>query len=216
VASLRRMSYIASQAAAQRRRSSFVMGERMKAAVSLLFSSLSGWDQSRKLFLGYSPIAAAEVVVRTDASTDFGAGGFAWPSFDGFIHRWSAADRTSALASSTCNERESTMFFELRAIRLALDVFGPSLRGKRVQFESDSQCGIQALQTTFSHRPLCQNIIQEIISICVSLHIFPRWEHISACFNKIADCLSHNRLSQAQEHCATEFQAMVSVVSCQQ
>jgi hypothetical protein len=41
--------------------------------------------------------------------------------------------------------------------------------------------------------------------LCVSLHITPRWEHISACFNNIADSLSHDRLSQARSFCSLEF-----------
>jgi hypothetical protein len=186
--------------------------------VFLLYASLSGWDQERRLFLGYSPIALAEFVVRTDASTEFGAGGWVYPSFEGFIVivGWSAGDRAASLASSSLNLRESTTFFELRAIQLSLARFGTLMKGKRVQFESDSQPGVQALQKTFSIRPLCQDIIQDIISTCVSLHIYPRWEHISACFNEIADCLSHNRLSQAQVCCTKEFSTSISTTSSRQ
>jgi ribonuclease HI len=217
VACLRKRAYNAAKARCPTlRRASFVLDTQAAAAVSLLFFSLSEWDQKRSLFLGFSPVALAEVVVRTDASTDFGAGGFMWPSFDGFIHRWSADDRETSLLSSEENVRESTMYFELRAIRIALDVFGGALRGKRVQFETDSECAVQCLQKCYSGRPRCQSIIRDIIAICVSLRISPRWEHISACFNDIADCLSHDRLCQAQAHCESELGAQLRVTSCPQ
>jgi hypothetical protein len=215
IASLRKAAHCSARCPSLRN-APFVLNVQATAAVSLLFFSLSGWDQKRSLFLGFSPVALAEIVVRTDASTDFGAGGFMWPSFDGFIHGWSAGDRESSLLSSDEHVRESTMYFELRAIRIALDVFGGVLRGRRVQFESDSECAIQCLQKCYSGRPRCQSIIRDIIAICVSLRISPRWEHISACFNDIADCLSHDRLFQAQAHCESEFGAQLRVTSCPQ
>ncbi len=195
---------------------SLVLSTEATSAVSLLLATLSTWDRKRVLFLGYTPMSLAEVVVRTDASTEFGAGGFAWPSFSGFIHRWTSAERVTSRRSSEACERESTTYFELRAIQIMLAVFGQKWKGLRVQFESDSQTSVQALRKCFSDRPRCQKVIRDIIVMCVSLHIIPRWEHISACFNPIADSLSHNRLCQAQAHCVAEFGEALVLRYCRQ
>jgi hypothetical protein len=90
----------------------------------------------------FSPAASWEVLIKVDASTDFGAGGVCIPSFANLIHEWSPTERYDALHH--CDEpiRESTCFFELQAIYLMLLNSTPLLVGKRVPIECDNKASI--------------------------------------------------------------------------
>ena len=182
--------------------SRFVLFDALRmAAVDSLFRFFQKWDGSAPVHLGFSPVSDWEVLFRTDASTDDGAGGFALPSFDAFMHAWTEADRQAAGRVS----RESTMFLELRAVQLILLICGRRCRGKRVQFEIDSEPAVRALSKCFSPEPGCMELISDIILTCATLHIYPRWEHIGGVFNVVADSLSHLRFSQAASACKAEL-----------
>ena len=151
-------------------------------------------------------MAQWEFLLRVDASTDFGAGGFCLPSATCFIHAWSADERARALAHSSTPIRESTTFFELQGILLALTHFAPQLRGKRVQIECDNEGAIRDLVTCFSGKTLCMEVIAQIRDLCAAFFITTRFEHILASFNCIADSLSHDLFSQAYALCQQELQ----------
>ncbi len=146
-----------------------------------------------------------EVLIRVDASTDFGTGGFCFPSRNCIIHKWSADERARALAHSATPLRESTTFFELQGIFLLLNFFAPHLRGKRVQVECDNEAAVRDLVSCFSGKPLCMGVIAQIRDLCASFSITMRIEHILAQFNCIADFLSHDLFSQASTACKMEL-----------
>jgi hypothetical protein len=176
-----------------RRRESLLLPAESVAAVELLYLFYISWNRDCPISMGFTPVSSWQSLVRTDASTLFGAGGFVFPRREAFIRAWSDADRFAALRTY----RESTTFFELRAILLALEFFGPSLRGERVQFECDSEPAVFALRKCYSTDPGCADLIRSICLLCTSFHITPRWEHILGTFNSVADSLSHNRFAQA-------------------
>jgi hypothetical protein len=188
-----------------------VLGKEATAAVSLLLDFYQSWDRSSPIALGFTPISPWGALIRTDASTEFGAGGFSFPSRIAFIHRWSTSERAAALR----HVRESTTFLELQAILLSLHLFGSKLRGLRVQFECDSEPAVRALLKCFSPEPGCNDTIREICLFCTSYHITPRWEHILSSFNSVADALSHNLFSQAQSLLDEEVGGNLSLVPSQ-
>jgi hypothetical protein len=178
---------------------------RCKSAVIDLAIFFAGWNRTCPLFAGFSPTFSWEVLIKVDASTDFGSGGFCLPHFNSWIHEWSPDERARALAHKEQPIRESTTFFELLGILLALLEFAPLLQGKRVQIECDNEAAIRDLVCCFSGKPQCMSIIAEIRNMCAAHFIIPRFEHILSCFNNIADRLSHDDFLQANALCQEEF-----------
>jgi hypothetical protein len=178
---------------------------RCKSAVIDLAIFFAGWNRTCPLFAGFSPTFSWEVLIKVDASTDFGSGGFCLPHFNSWIHEWSPDERARALAHKEQPIRESTTFFELLGILLALLEFAPLLQGKRVQIECDNEAAIRDLVCCFSGKPQCMSIIAEIRNVCAAHFIIPRFEHILSCFNNIADRLSHDDFLQANALCQEEF-----------
>jgi hypothetical protein len=181
------------------------LDERSKKAVIDLASFFLTWDRTSFLFAGFSPVYPWEILIKVDASTDFGMGGFCFPSFECLVHMWSPSERALALAHSATPIRESTTFFELLGILRILTHFADACRGKRVQIECDNEGAVRDLVCCFSGRPLCLNLITEIRNVCANFSIIPRFEHILSRFNLIADRLSHDDFSQADVLCNAEF-----------
>ena len=184
---------------------------RSKSAVMYLADFFATWSKSCPLFAGFSPAASWEVLIKVDASTDFGTGGFCLPSFANIIHEWLPEERALALAHKDQPIRESTTFFELLGIRWMLSHFALTLRGKRVQIECDNEAAIRDLVCCFSGKPRCMQLIADIRDICAENAITPRFEHILAQFNNIADRLSHNDFPQASALCLKEFNTPLPV-----
>ena len=182
------------------------LDDRCKFAVIDLAKFFASWSRTCPLFAGFSPTSLWEVLIKVDASTDFGMGGFSCPSFNWMIYAWNSEDRAKALAHSVSPIRESTTFFELLGILKILTYLAPILRGKRVQIESDNEAAIRDLICCFSGKPLCMEVIAEIRDLCAINFIIPRFEHILSQFNSIADRLSHDDFTQANSLCLEEFQ----------
>jgi hypothetical protein len=184
---------------------------RTAAAVHFLSAYFTSWDGRCPIFAGFSPAYSFEYLIRSDASTSDGCGGFCLPFTSGdcgFLacyHAWDSDERSDALGHSETPVRESTMFFELLGLLHLLEHFVVHLRGRRVQFECDSEPAIRALSKGYSKMPLCMRIISRFWLICATNLIIPRFEHILAQYNTIADALSHFRVSQAEEAALSEF-----------
>ena len=201
VASLQALKHALKKSGLQSRR----LDDRSKTAIAALALFFKTWSRSCPLFSGFSPVAQWEVLIKVDASTDFGTGGFCIPFFECLIHPWSEDERLQALAHSATPIRESTTFFELLGILHLLRFFAPQLRGKRVQVECDNEAAIRDLTCCFSGKPLCMRVIADIRDICALNFIYPRFEHILSTFNNVADRLSHNDFTQARALCQQEF-----------
>ena len=183
------------------------LDERCTQAIIALEKFFTSWDRACPIFAGFSPSAHWEVLIRVDASTDFGAGGFCLPSMECYIHAWSTDERAQALAHSSTPLRESTTFLELLGILLILTHFAPQLHGKRVQIECDNEAAIRDLVCCFSGKPLCMDVIARIRDLCAACLITTRFEHILASFNYIADNLSHDLFTQASAACQAELRS---------
>ena len=181
------------------------LDERSKLAVTYLASFFLSWNRTSTLFAGFSPVYMWEVLIKVDASTDFGMGGFCLPSFDCLVHEWLPSERAMALTHCANPIRESTTFFELLGILRMLTLFSVSCRGKRVQIECDNEAAVRDLVSCFSGRPMCLDIISQIRDLCAAFSIIPRFEHILSQFNSIADRLSHDDFTQADVLCNAEF-----------
>jgi hypothetical protein len=209
VASIQAFKHVMKLSGALKKR----LDDRCSAAVVALASFFESWDKSCRLFAGFSPVAQWEVLIRVDASTDFGAGGFYLPSRECFIHKWTPDERATALAHSATPLRESTTFFELKGILLALQHSALLLKGKRVQIECDNEAAVRDLTCCFSGKPLCMIVIAQIRDFCALNFITMRVEHILAVFNNIADCLSHDLFTQANDACLLELHSPLQAPS---
>ena len=184
---------------------------RAAEAVHFLNAFFTSWDGRCPISAGFSPVYCYEFLIRSDASTDDGCGGFCLPftpSACGFLacyHAWDAYERADASGHSVTSVRESTMFFELLGLLHLLVHFVPFLHGRRVQFECDSEPAIRALIKGFSKKPLCMRLIRRFWLLCASSHITPRFVHILARYNAVADHLSHLRVPQAIAAALSEF-----------
>ena len=181
------------------------LDERSKLAIIYLASFFRSWNRTSPLFAGFSPVYLWEILIKVDASTDFGTGGFCFPSFDCLVHEWLPSERAMALSHCANPIRESTTVFELLGILRMLTLFSVSCRGKRVQIECDNEAAVRDLVSCFSSKPMCMDIISQIRDLCASFSIIPRFEHILSQFNLIADRLSHDDFTQANGLCNAEF-----------
>ena len=164
------------------------------------------WDRRAPVFLDFGPTAHFQCLIRIDASTDFGCGGFLFiPGVErvfAFVHKWSVAERELAVVL----QRESTGVMEMWAVQLAMELFAPFCIGRRVLLESDSVSAVFALNTAFSSRPLIMRALRDIRMRVARSRIILRVCHIFGVkFNLVADHLSHNRLAQAQFLAVEEF-----------
>jgi hypothetical protein len=174
-------------------------------AIVFLRDFLQTWDRSCPLFAGFSPVASWQILVRCDASTEFGAGGFILPSCESFIHKWTSEEARSAKEHRSDSKRESTPFQELLTILLMIKRFKCQLVMKRVQFECDNETTVKIMNKCFSAAPPCMKIVGEIRSLCASLYIIPRFEHILNVYNCVSDALSHDDFPQAALWFKEEF-----------
>ena len=156
--------------------------------------------------------------MRSDAATDWGFGAMLFPQCTGVMGKWSAADREAARKSDNSVKPEldsdSSTVIELLAFKKALTIFGPALRGQRVQFELDSQTAVLDLRSWNAGRPGILAIVNDVWSLLISFEITARFEHILRDFNMIADALSKNLLTQAELFFRQEFskELLVQVV----
>ena len=182
---------------------------------------LSSWNGSKKFFLPFSPRFSWDILVRTDASTEFGWGGVAFPFHIGCYGAWSHAERALALRCDPSGvpslKSASTVTFELLALRNTLHFCktlisrGFTFAGKRVQFELDAEAAVLCLRRFYSDIPSILAILEEIRTLCIELDLVHRFEHILRDFNCIADALSKNSPPQAVRFYAEEFGSALAV-----
>ena len=184
---------------------------RAAAAVHFLSAFFTSWNGQCPIRAGFSPIYSFEFLIRSDASTSDGCGGFCLPftpslcGFNACFHSWSPDEKAQALGHREDSVRESTMFLELLSLLILLEHFVPHLRARRVQFECDNESAVRALCKGFSKMPLCMKLIAQFWLICAENNIIPRFVHILAQYNTIADELSHFRPLQAEAAAISEF-----------
>ena len=176
------------------KRHTCVLDERASYSVFALWDFLSRWNRRASLFQSFSPTCTWQALIRTDASSKYGCGGVLLPGGLGFSHVWSVDERSLALVEVFV----SSTFIELLAIEYALSLFGNGIRGMRVQFELDSESGHRDLCRGFSPVPLVLGCVHRIRSLCYTLDIIPRFEHIKRVYNPIADCLANGDVHQAR------------------
>ena len=183
-----------------------------------LQSFLAGWSGSSSFVIPFSPRDSWSSLVRSDAATDWGFGAMLFPQCTGVMGKWSTADREAARKSDNSDKPEldsdSSTVIELLAFKKALTIFGPTLRGQRVQFELDSQTAVLDLRSWNAGRPGILAIVNDVWSLLISFEITARFEHILRDFNMIADALSKNLLTQAKLFFRQEFskELLVQVV----
>ena len=89
IASLQSLKHTMKQSGAVSRR----LDERSKLAITDLASFFLTWYRSCLLFVSFSPVHLWEILIKVDASTDFGTGGFCFPSLNCLIHEWLPGER---------------------------------------------------------------------------------------------------------------------------
>ena len=187
---------------------------------------LSSWDGSRKFFLPFTPRHSWDILIRTDASTDFGWGGAIFPLHIACYGAWTPAERSVALrcdpSGAPTLKSASTVTYELLALRntlhfcLVLVSRGVTFVSKRVQFELDAEAAVLCLRKFYSVIPDILAILEEIRLLAIELDLTYRFEHVLRDFNRVADALSKNSPPQAVLLYEEEFENDLAVESSSQ
>ena len=102
--------------------------------------------------------------------------------------------------------RESTGFFEFRALTRWMLTFGPQFRGKRILVEGDNASVAYGVESAYSDKA---GSMEEIIcfrKLCLRFNLIVRVRHIVGdVYNAVADALSHNRVSLARQLALDDF-----------
>ena len=174
-----------------------------------LQSYLAVWSGSGSFAIPFSPRDSWLSLFRSDAATEWGFGAMLFPQCTGVMGEWSTTDREAARKSDDSDKPEldsdSSTIIELLAFKKALTIFGPILRGQRVQFELDSQTAVLDLRSWSAGRPGILAVVNDVWSLLVSFEITARFEHVLRHFNTIADFLSKNLPTQAKLAFREEF-----------
>ena len=110
------------------------ISERAFRSFAFWLEFFQSWDRTLVVVQDFGPCSTWQVFGRTDASTEWGHGGFAMSS-SSFVFLnapWSPAERALAFVES----RESTGVFELLAIKHWLSAFSTECTGKRVLLDA--------------------------------------------------------------------------------
>jgi hypothetical protein len=176
----------------------------VRAACSFWNEVFSQWDGKRKCVMDFGPCSTWEVLGMTDASTDWGCGGFLLQGTTllGFSWCWTQEERDSCFVT----ERESTGLMELLGVEHWFDRFAERCAVARLVFCSDHQEAVRSLDTGYSPTPRMMPPVRASRLMCVQWEIVLRACHVVGTrFNQIADHLSHNRLAEACARAQIEF-----------
>jgi hypothetical protein len=173
-----------------------------RSALSFWAEFFPKWNRRCEVYLDFGPTVSWQKLGRCDASTDWGCGGFYLDDrvLLGFAHKWSQNERDLAFVK----ECESTGVFEVLGPVHWFSFFDQFCGSMRVQLELDSTAAVTSLEAGWSKTSPMQALVRLVRERCFVNAIHLRSRHIKgAIFNKIADHLSHNRISGAQ-CCARE------------
>ena len=184
------------------------VSDEARASLSFWHDVFPKWSRSAPIRLQFGPVASWEVLARVDASTDWGCGGIAivreadcvlW-----FKQAWTRSERGMARPEHLL--RESTGFFEFRALTRWMLTFGPQFRGKRILVEGDNASVAYGVESAYSDKA---GSMEEIIcfrKLCLRFNLIVRVRHIVGdVYNAVADALSHNRVSLARQLALDDF-----------
>ena len=207
------------------------------AAMAMQFwdQVFSSWDRTCPIVAEFTPQSGCQVLLRSDASTDWGWGGMVWLSpfqplaneaqvIHGAKGQWSDVERAQAIAlipalggaieatnaavsgATKLLLRESTAVFEAKAVLKMLQKFVHVCAGKRVQIEIDNATVVRALEAMYSPTPSVMAAVLEIGVFCCKNNMTVRTRWIMGkLFNQVADRLSHDCVSQAETECRAMF-----------
>ena len=193
--------------ALNRKESSFVLPPEALAAVLAVAKFMLTWSGSSPMFKPFSPRDPWDFLLRLDASSEYGFGGFVLPLERGHARAWSDEERALSLAPQL--KSESSTALELMALRNLLSRYAPAMRGSRIQIEMDSATSILGLRAWSSGTLIILGLLNEIHQLLIEHSLIARFEHIGREFNQIADYLSKDQTPQAVELFAEEFRAVM-------
>lgn len=177
------------------------------AALQFWAAHIPRWNRLCPIVAGFSPVCRYDFLARTDASTEWGGGGWFLParvatSVRAFQVQWSQRVRGQAFV----RHRESTAYLEALAVVELLQAFGAEMAGSRVQLELDNASVVSAIEQLYTPTVALLRIVVQVANLCCRHHITlrVRWV-LGVVFNRIADSLSHNQVAQARELCQEEF-----------
>ena len=177
------------------------------AALQFWAGRIPRWDRLCPIVAAFSPVCRYEFLARTDASTEWGGGGWFLParsatSVRAFQVQWSKGVRSQAFVKC----RESTAYLEALAVVELFQVFGAEMAGCRVQLELDNASVVSAIEQLYTPTVALLRVVVKVADLCCEHHITlrVRWV-LGAVFNMVADCLSHNQVAQARTLCLEEF-----------
>lgn len=197
-------------------------GSAVRHALDAAVKFLSTWDGTKSFYTPFTPRYSWHLLVRTDASTVFGWGGMAFPISVGAYAAWSLEECDLSFRRTSPDTQQlmapSTLMLELLALRnfllyckcMAERQFDWSPYS-RVQFELDNESAVLCLRKFYSEIPEILLVLEDIRMLLIDLNFVARFEHILRDFNRVADALSTNSVSQALFLFQEEFGSAITL-----
>jgi hypothetical protein len=177
------------------------------ASLRTVAEIFANWNGECRIVGGFSPVAFAQAIGFTDASTLDGCGGLAYvpvpttmapaQEVSGFSERYPQDIKDEALVV----EKDSTAFLEAYAIFRWLSLFGARFASRRILIFSDSKSALAGICRAFSKVPRLQRMIKQIRILLARHNITMRAAYVHTSRNVIADHCSHLRRTEAAASC---------------
>ena len=94
-------------------------------------------------------------------------------------------------------------FLELFPVVVAVNIWGPHLKNKKILFHVDNQAVVVIINKKSSKSQRVMSLVRKLVLACLDFNILLRAEHISGRFNSIADILSRCDFQKFRRLCPT-------------
>ncbi|KAM8966995.1 uncharacterized protein RCH25_025667 [Pelodytes ibericus] len=132
-------------------------------------------------------VSNADIHLWTDASGSVGFGTYfqgAW-----CVDCWPLAWASAGLV-------RNLTFLELFPIVVAVEIWGPRLRNRKVCFQCDNMSVVQAINNVSASSLPVIRLLRHLVLRCLQLNMWVRASHILGVFNTIADALSRQQMER--------------------
>lgn len=94
-------------------------------------------------------------------------------------------------------------FLELFPVVVAINIWGPLLRNKKILFRIDNQSVVNIINKSSSKNPRVMSLVRKLVLACLEYNILLKCSHIPGCLNTICDSLSRSNFQKFRRLCPT-------------
>lgn len=176
----------------------------MREDFAALDAALASWSGVELSPVVRPTLLPQEYGVFTDASTDFGRGGYLVDHRQGtvewFSQAWSALDRAWAQHVGRVGQegkREATAWFELMAVLTAVWLWRGRFANTQLVLFSDCEPAVHIVNGGRARTAACAHLARALGRLLHSSHVTLTVVHVPTWSNRVADLLSHDQSTAA-------------------